>query len=517
MNAVLLFTTRYFLALFFLLTSHYGWSLGKHNDVTDIRKVETVKISTVQTQLYDLEQRTSEIDTRQKQIQSENLSLFWNFIAAFGVLVAIFSMLIGSGIFKIRKLKDEIAEDKQIMYREISALKESYDQSLQLIAKQAELKAEKHKNKVKKLKEKAKKDQEKISTYKCDIKSKHEEILKSAQQLEVIAEKAQEQYLSNAEKIGYALAANSIKMSPEASAIEQKMANGIEAFLSDQFEIALPLFLTILYENEKEISVKKLAQLYYYISVCHFKLNNLVYASQYIILAIRKRQSSEKAWNHFGNICYRAKKFNWAKKCYYKALYLNSGSADTLNNLGATYFKEGNKKIAITYYNKAIKAKGDFPNAYINMGVAYVLIGNLEKAIICYNNAVKLDPCNIIANLNLIECLIFTNRLGEAERKIRDITDSPEFDQFLLSYFKTIISIIDSGFNCDSKIIFSDFKKAVNYKLSKSNWSFSEMTNWIDSNKSDFIPCERRVLLQQFTSDIKNWKEPKFDNLFTLF
>lgn len=78
---------------------------------------------------------------------------------------------------------------------------------------------------------------------------------------------------------------------------------------------------------------------------------------------------------------------------YYKlALKFNYYPAQTLTNLGITFYNKGNITKAIEHYNKALRINPKLPEAYNALGNAYYLKGEYENAIHSYQSAIKFNP-----------------------------------------------------------------------------------------------------------------------------
>lgn len=80
-----------------------------------------------------------------------------------------------------------------------------------------------------------------------------------------------------------------------------------------------------------------------------------------------------------------------AKRCYERAIKLNSHYPEAYNNLGAVYHAQKDYKQAVRYYKKAIKLDPKSPMFFSNLGTAYFFDGKVKKGAAAYATALSLD------------------------------------------------------------------------------------------------------------------------------
>ncbi|HEV2380065.1 MAG TPA: tetratricopeptide repeat protein [Terriglobia bacterium] len=91
-------------------------------------------------------------------------------------------------------------------------------------------------------------------------------------------------------------------------------------------------------------------------------------------------------------------------------------------DLGLALDMSGNKPEAIREYQNALKLdSGDFP-ALVLLGTAYLDLGQPAKALDPLERSVRMQPDNFSAAETLAEALFALGRLGEAERRFRELS-----------------------------------------------------------------------------------------------
>ncbi len=77
---------------------------------------------------------------------------------------------------------------------------------------------------------------------------------------------------------------------------------------------------------------------------------------------------------------------------YKNILEYEPGSARINNNLGNTYFNQGDKEQAEFYYRKAIESANTFAQPYYNLGTILQSRGDISGAIQLYKKAIEINP-----------------------------------------------------------------------------------------------------------------------------
>lgn len=96
-------------------------------------------------------------------------------------------------------------------------------------------------------------------------------------------------------------------------------------------------------------------------------------------------------YNKIGIAYHQLQQLDSAKKNYEKALKLDRGYAEALNNIGTVYYGKKSYRRAIGYYQRALRLA---PSAsiYSNLGTAYFARKQYQKAADAYQEALTLDP-----------------------------------------------------------------------------------------------------------------------------
>ena len=80
-----------------------------------------------------------------------------------------------------------------------------------------------------------------------------------------------------------------------------------------------------------------------------------------------------------------------ARALYEKALTLDPGLVDALNNLGFIYLRKMDYASAVKYFEKAVRLKPDYVDAYYNLACVYALEGKGAQGLSYLKKAVMLD------------------------------------------------------------------------------------------------------------------------------
>jgi tetratricopeptide (TPR) repeat protein len=133
----------------------------------------------------------------------------------------------------------------------------------------------------------------------------------------------------------------------------------------------------------------------------HFGLNPemqgdvLMARQRYVAALDAYRQGpmdSPVIWNKMGIANHHMFNLREAQKDYEKALKLNPGYPEALNNLGAVYYGLKLYHDAERSYKKAIKLSPKSAMFYSNLGTAYLAQRKYKKGAEAYRTALALDP-----------------------------------------------------------------------------------------------------------------------------
>jgi len=98
------------------------------------------------------------------------------------------------------------------------------------------------------------------------------------------------------------------------------------------------------------------------------------------------------AYNNLGKTYYTNGNLDGAISCFDKAIQLKPDYAEAYNNRGNAYDDKGDHDRAITDYDKAIQLDPNGAEPYFNRGLAFSNKGDLDKAIHDYDQAIQLKP-----------------------------------------------------------------------------------------------------------------------------
>ena len=83
-----------------------------------------------------------------------------------------------------------------------------------------------------------------------------------------------------------------------------------------------------------------------------------------------------------------------AEGLYLKAIELDPGFCDAMDNLGLLLRSQGLVEEAISWYMRSIEILPDNPVAHQNLAFAYSILGRTEEAVAEYNLLIEIDPEN---------------------------------------------------------------------------------------------------------------------------
>jgi tetratricopeptide (TPR) repeat protein len=110
------------------------------------------------------------------------------------------------------------------------------------------------------------------------------------------------------------------------------------------------------------------------------------------------REGSQKnpvLLNKIGIAYHQMMQLDQARKSYERALKLNPGYVEAMNNLGTIYYTKKSYRKAIGWYNKALKAapqEGRSASIYMNLGTAFFARKQYDRATQAYQTAMSIDP-----------------------------------------------------------------------------------------------------------------------------
>jgi tetratricopeptide (TPR) repeat protein len=115
-------------------------------------------------------------------------------------------------------------------------------------------------------------------------------------------------------------------------------------------------------------------------------------ALDYYRAALAKKPASTAIYNKAGIAELMMQRYKEAGKDFARAIHLDHGYADAVNNLGVIDYEAKKYGKALKQYEKAIRLRPDSASFYSNMGAAYFGKKEIEKAAEAYAKAMQLDP-----------------------------------------------------------------------------------------------------------------------------
>jgi tetratricopeptide (TPR) repeat protein len=171
---------------------------------------------------------------------------------------------------------------------------------------------------------------------------------------------------------------------------------------------------------------------------------------------VQKPSLDAESYNNRGAAYAKEGEYDKAISDFNKAIELNPRYADAYNNRGAAYAKKGEYEKAISDYSKAIELNPRYADAYYNRGLAYYGKGEYDKAISDFNKAIELNPIDADAYYN--RGAVYAKK-GEYEKAISDYSKAIDLNQKdAEAYYNRGLAYYGKG-EYDKAI--SDFNKAI--------------------------------------------------------
>ncbi|MBW1740486.1 MAG: tetratricopeptide repeat protein [Deltaproteobacteria bacterium] len=101
---------------------------------------------------------------------------------------------------------------------------------------------------------------------------------------------------------------------------------------------------------------------------------------------------SEKNYNNLGVTYYLQGDLKQAVEQFKTAIQLNPNSIESYVNLGIIYKKQNRFEDALKAYKKAVSLKPTFPEPYYNLGILYDDAGDFKRAAGAYRRFLQLAP-----------------------------------------------------------------------------------------------------------------------------
>lgn len=103
-------------------------------------------------------------------------------------------------------------------------------------------------------------------------------------------------------------------------------------------------------------------------------------------------EEARQAYNSGARLHLEEGKVDEAREMYLKAIELDPGFCDAMDNLGLLYRREGNLEEAIKWYKRSIRVLYENPVPHLNLGFTYRLQEKADEAMAEYKVVIALDP-----------------------------------------------------------------------------------------------------------------------------
>jgi len=125
-----------------------------------------------------------------------------------------------------------------------------------------------------------------------------------------------------------------------------------------------------------------------------------------------KKRYLLNVYYYMGNSYYLLKNYISAAQCFQTVLSMEPLHAETLNILGAIYYRTGKNEKAIQKFQAALKINPDFVTARENLALVFSKTGEYEKALNEWSILSKLKPEDAVIqkNINSLKNTKKTNR-----------------------------------------------------------------------------------------------------------
>ncbi len=142
-----------------------------------------------------------------------------------------------------------------------------------------------------------------------------------------------------------------------------------------------------------------------------FRLSVILIIAVIVVTCINVMGKGAKEWNKEGLSLLEKGKYEEALNCFNKALELDPGVPQLLNNKGYALYnmgKSGNNTYyverSLEVYNQAISKKGDYDKAYYNKGLSLMYLKKYGDAKKCFNKVLEINPSDSDAKDRIKEC-----------------------------------------------------------------------------------------------------------------
>ncbi|MHC4395996.1 MAG: tetratricopeptide repeat protein [Planctomycetota bacterium] len=202
-----------------------------------------------------------------------------------------------------------------------------------------------------------------------------------------------------------------------------------------------------------------------------------------------------------GKELFNQEKFGEAIHHFNETLRLQPQHFNTLNKLGAAYYRIGKINQALIYWEKALKLKPDHADVHYNLGVALFQQSKLNEAVRHFNQAIRLRPELLEVHKALANALFLQGKLDEAVRKYRWLIGIQPQNPGL--YNRLALVLIEQG----------KFNQAVTYfeqalRLQPNSIEFMNNLAWImaTNQNPDFRNPQKAIRLAERACKLSNYQ-----------
>lgn len=176
--------------------------------------------------------------------------------------------------------------------------------------------------------------------------------------------------------------------------LNNKNKDAWNLYFEGKYEAALPLLYEIIKDDSKDSIV------YEAIAICEFILFNYTKAILNINKALELNKNNSNILSNKASILIEIGSLNNDNNKIDEGIKIlefvlekeKNKSSNLYYNLGTTYFRRLNYKLAIEFFLKAIQINPNNTDYWNNLGNAYMITGNHDLEMICYDNALKINP-----------------------------------------------------------------------------------------------------------------------------
>ena len=161
---------------------------------------------------------------------------------------------------------------------------------------------------------------------------------------------------------------------------------------------------------------------------------------------------SAREWNKEGLSLLEKGKYEEALNCFNKALGLDPGVAQLLNNKGYALYnigKNGNNSYyierSIEVYNQAISKKSDYDKAYYNKGLSLMYLNKYDEGKKCFKKVLEITPSDSDAEARIKECdsamssHLTKGKISELMKKADSCYDNKEYEKAITLYEAVLV------------------------------------------------------------------------------